>query len=283
MRFANTVPQQALFMMNSPFVVEQARALAGKVASSTLSPEQKIKSLYQLLFTRDPSQDEIQLGLSYINSETQSAPSLATSNAPAWQYGYGEYDPQSQHLKSFTALPSFTGGAYQGGKALPDPVLGWCLLTPQGGHAGNDVAHAVIRRWTAPRDGAVTLSGALAHASPSGDGVRGRIVSARSGELVSLIVQNKTAQTQLDNVEVQTGDTIDFIVDCRQSVTSDSFTWPVTIKLRTISNAAGGDNTQEWDSQKDFAAPQAKPAAPLSPWEKYAQILLETNEFIFVD
>jgi hypothetical protein len=283
MRFANTVPQQALFMMNSPFVVEQARALAGKVASGTLSPEQKIKALYQSLFTRDPSQDEIQLGLSYINSETQSAPSLAASPAPAWQYGYGEYDPQSQHLKSFTALPFFTGGAYQGGKALPDPALGWCLLTPQGGHAGSDAAHAVIRRWTAPRDGAVTLAGALAHASPSGDGVRGRIVSSRSGELVSLIVQNKTAQTQLDNVEVKTGDTIDFIVDCRQSVTSDSFTWPVSIKMRTISNVAGGDNTQEWDSQKDFAAPAARPAAPLSPWEKYAQILLETNEFVFVD
>jgi hypothetical protein len=283
MRFANTVPQQALFMMNSPFVVEQARALAGKVASSTLSPEQKIKGLYQSLFTRDPSRDEIQLGLTYINSETQSAPSLAASSAPAWQYGYGEYDPQSQHLKSFTALPFFTGGAYQGGKALPDPALGWSLLTPQGGHAGNDATHAVVRRWTAPRDGAVTLSGALAHASPSGDGVRGRIVSSRSGELVSLIVQNKTTQTQLDNVEVKTGDSIDFIVDCRQSVTSDSFTWPVTIKMRTVSNVAGGDSTQEWDSQKDFAAPQAKPAAPLTPWEKYAQILLETNEFVFVD
>src|SRR5207237_8187004 len=81
MRFANTVPQQALFMMNSPFVVEQARALAGKVASSTLSPEQKIKSLYQLLFTRAPSQDDIQLALSYIKSTTQSTPSRATPNA----------------------------------------------------------------------------------------------------------------------------------------------------------------------------------------------------------
>src|SRR5205814_2225156 len=56
MRFANTVPQQALFMMNSPFVVEQARALAGKVSSPSLSPEQKIRTLYQTLFTRDPSQ-----------------------------------------------------------------------------------------------------------------------------------------------------------------------------------------------------------------------------------
>src|SRR4029434_118724 len=29
-RFVTTVPQQALFMLNSPFVVEQARALVGK-------------------------------------------------------------------------------------------------------------------------------------------------------------------------------------------------------------------------------------------------------------
>jgi len=115
--------------------------------------------------------------------------------------------------------------------------------------------------------------------------VRGRIISSRAGELASLTVQNKSAQTQLDGIEVKAGDTLDFVVDCRQSVTSDSFSWPVVLKMRNIpQNAAGGDDVTEWNSQTDFAGPEAKPrGTPLTPWEKYAQVLLETNEFVFVD
>jgi hypothetical protein len=131
----------------------------------------------------------------------------------------------------------------------------------------------------------LTIGGTLAHGSANGDGVRGRIVSSRSGELASLTVQNKSAQTQLDGVDVKAGDTIDFVVDCRSSDTSDSFTWTVNLKMKNIPDSvAGGEDTLEWDSQKDFAGPDTRPrAAPLTPWEKYAQILLETNEFVFVD
>jgi hypothetical protein len=281
MRFANTVPQQALFMMNSPFIVEQSRALAAR--AKDLAPADRIRALYRDAFARNPSPDEITLGLQFINSEA--TPAVAASHGPAWQYGFGAYDESAQRLTTFTPLPHYTGAAWQGGKALPDAKLGYCLLTPQGGHAGNDLAHAVVRRWTAPRDGAISVSGTLAHASANGDGVRGRIVSSRIGELASLTVHNKSAQTQLETLDVKAGDTLDFIVDCRASVTSDSFTWPVVVKMKNLPEGiAGGEDTQEWNSVTDFAGPKTAPATtPLTPWEKYAQILLETNEFVFVD
>jgi len=282
MRFANTVPQQALFMMNSPFVVEQARALAAKAAEAS-QPQERVRAMYRSLFAREPSADELKLGLSFVDGEAQPLP-LAASSGPAWQYGYGEYDSSTQRLKSFTALPFFTGSSYQGSRKMPDRDLGYCLLTPQGGHAGNDAAHAVVRRWTAPRDGAITINGTLAHASANGDGVRGRIVSSRAGELVSLTVQNKSAQTQLDSVDVKAGDTLDFIVDCRKDVQFDSFTWPITLRMHKIPEGiAGGQDTVEWDTQRDFSGPVPKPSTPMTPWEKYAQVLLETNEFVFVD
>jgi hypothetical protein len=282
MRFANTVPQQALFMMNSPFIVEQSKALAKRVADVN-APAEKVRGLYRIAFARNPSDDEIAVGLAFINNETPSP--VAAAQSPVWQYGFGSYDESAQRMRSFTALPRFTGNAYQGGKSLPDARLGWCLITAQGGHAGNDPAHAVVRRWTAPRDGQVTVSGTLAHGSASGDGVRGRIVSSRAGELASLNVHNKSAQTQLDGIQVKAGDTLDFVVDCRQSVNSDSFSWPVVLKMRNIpEGAAGGDDATEWNSQNDFAGPETKPrGTPLTPWEKYAQVLLETNEFVFVD
>jgi hypothetical protein len=287
MRFANTVPQQALFMMNSPFVVEQARALSGRVAAGALSTEQKVRAMYRTVLAREPSADELKLGVAFVESEATVAPlaAAAAARGPAWQYGYGAYDEKAQRVKSFAALPHFAGAAYQGGKAVPDAKLGWAILNAAGGHAGNDANHAVVRRWTAPRDGAVSVAGTLAHGSASGDGVRGRIVSSRHGELASLTVHNKSAQTQLDAVDVKAGETIDFVVDCRASVTSDSFTWPVVVRMKNIPDAvAGGEDTQEWNSQGDFAGPETKPrAAPLTAWEKYAQVLLQTNEFVFVD
>src|SRR5207245_10377918 len=54
-RFSTTVPQQALFLMNSPFVVEQAKHLLERPeVKSLITPEQKIGQLYQLAFQRAP-------------------------------------------------------------------------------------------------------------------------------------------------------------------------------------------------------------------------------------
>ncbi len=56
----------------------------------------------------------------------------------------------TQRVTGFTALPHFTGSAWQGGAAWPDAKLGWVQLTATGGHPGNDRSHAAVRRWTAP-------------------------------------------------------------------------------------------------------------------------------------
>jgi hypothetical protein len=52
------VPQQALFALNSPFVIEQARALAARVELCGDSG-QRTRMLYQFIFARQPSAGEI--------------------------------------------------------------------------------------------------------------------------------------------------------------------------------------------------------------------------------
>ena len=94
---------------------------------------------------------------------------------PAWHYGYGEFSESEQRLTAFTPLPHFTGSAWQGSAALPDPSLGWVTINANGGHPG-DAAHSPIRRWIAPAAGRLTIEGQLSHPSESGDGVRGRVV-----------------------------------------------------------------------------------------------------------
>ncbi|MBO0800078.1 MAG: DUF1553 domain-containing protein, partial [Blastocatellia bacterium] len=55
-RYLTTVPQQALLMMNSPFVIEQAKALIGRPEiAGGKNPRQRIARIYRLLYGRSPS------------------------------------------------------------------------------------------------------------------------------------------------------------------------------------------------------------------------------------
>ncbi|HZP83295.1 MAG TPA: PSD1 and planctomycete cytochrome C domain-containing protein [Chthonomonadaceae bacterium] len=68
-RHHTTVPQQALFMMNSPFVVEQAQHLARRPDIQALPDEAaRIRAVYRLLFGRVPTKEETALGLAFLRS-----------------------------------------------------------------------------------------------------------------------------------------------------------------------------------------------------------------------
>jgi hypothetical protein len=136
----------------------------------------------------------------------------------------------------------------------------------------------VVRRWTAPRDGVLSIRGKLTHSSESGDGVRAHLIHNGTTELATWTAQKREIETILKDIIVKPGDTIDLVVDCRENVNSDSFTWPVTLRVSSSTPGKG-----EWRSRGEFAGPAAPPPPPLNAWEKYAQVLLLSNEFVFVD
>jgi hypothetical protein len=217
-------------------------------------------------------------------ADSQPPPEPPKPVVSPWQYGFGEYDEGAQRVKNFAPLPHFTGEAWQGGMDWPDATLGWVQLTAQGGHAGNDLQHAAIRRWIAPRDAVVSIGGTLQHEHKEGDGIRGRIISDRAGQLGSWTLHNDKAETKLESLEIRNGDTIDFVVDFNANLNSDDFKWSPVIKLKDQpAGAASGEYAGEWNAKKDFGGPPEQPPRPLSAWEKYAQVLLLSNEFMFVD
>jgi Protein of unknown function (DUF1553)/Protein of unknown function (DUF1549)/Planctomycete cytochrome C len=63
-RPVTTVPQQALFEMNAPFVHEQAKALAGRTADA--DPAKRVTKLYRTVLLRDPDPAEAQAGLAFV-------------------------------------------------------------------------------------------------------------------------------------------------------------------------------------------------------------------------
>ena len=287
-RYATTVPQQALFMLNSPFVVQQVRAVvaraeagAGASAGVGASEAERVRQLYRIVLQRDPTAEETREGLEFLRASAAEVPAITGASGPVWRYGFGGYDVATQRVAGFTALKHQGKTQFQAGAEFPDPKLGYVSLTAMGGHPGRDAQHAAIRRWTSPVDGFVSIAGTLKHSSENGDGVRGRIVSSRKGLLGEWGVKNKSADTAVAEVEVRTGDTLDFVTDPLASPDHDSFAWAPTLKV--VRGAVGAMRDERWSAAKDFVTTPAAPAQALPPWGKLAQVLLLSNEFAFVD
>jgi mono/diheme cytochrome c family protein len=66
-RFVTTVPQQALFLMNSPFVIEQAKHLAARPEVNGASPPERVEKLYRLLYGRAPDPRERAAALAFLD------------------------------------------------------------------------------------------------------------------------------------------------------------------------------------------------------------------------
>jgi hypothetical protein len=272
MRYVTTVPQQALFFLNSPFVAEQARAIASRpeiVGAPTAS--EKVRKLYRVILAREPDQAELAASLKFLSpGDEQAGNGSATS---PWQYGVAEFRPVSGTVESFTPFPVFVSDRWQGASVLPAPRFGKALIRAVGGEPGWQPDQAVVRRWISPISGKLSIEGTLQHGQPAvpyGDGVRGRIVSSRDGELASWSVNGSSAETKLTGIKVEKGDTISFVVDARLDPENDGFAWAPVIK----------SGEQTWNAKNDFAGPSPE---PLDVWARFAQVLLETNEFAFVD
>jgi hypothetical protein len=89
-RFYTTVPQQALFLMNSPFVITQAKNLVARPEFRAASTDsQRLHLLYQWAYQRDPSREETEWALQFIRTPApESAAAGKTNGHPsldAWQ------------------------------------------------------------------------------------------------------------------------------------------------------------------------------------------------------
>lgn len=221
-RTSSTVATQSLMLLNGSFILRQGRSLADRVAKEATSLDEKLIA---------------------------ALPKLPAPAAPVWQFGYGGFDSEKKTVQ-FTLLPHFTGSAWQGGPKLPDPKHNWAILHATGGHPGKSPGFHVVRRWVTPSAGVLSISGKLSHGSENGDGVRGRIVSSRSGLKGEWTVHNSGTDTNATSIAVEAGDTLDFITDGITAVTSDSFAWPVQITLKGKNRAAAN-----WASTSGFHGP----------------------------
>jgi len=81
-RYETIVPQQSLFLMNSPLVIEQAKSLVARADFKELATDEgRVKLLYELVYQRDPKPVEVQLGMSFVaqSPEFETVPLMASA------------------------------------------------------------------------------------------------------------------------------------------------------------------------------------------------------------
>lgn len=281
MRFQTTVPQQALFMLNSPFMADRARDFLGHPAIAAASgTEAKIRQMHELAYQRPPTSAELTLGKQFVAQPIVAEPE--PEPGAAWSYGTGEFDAATGRVKAWRALPKFVKDQWQWDDTLPGGNGQWTFLSARGGHPGGDAANAAIRRWTAPVGGVVRIEGTVEHTSDQGDGIRARIVSSRRGEVGSWVAKNGKQKAEVAELEVKAGDTVDFVVEPQANENSDGFSWAPTLTLIRDGPGVTAASTRRWEARREFSG-RRDFARPLTPWEQYAQVLLSANEFVFVD
>src|SRR5262249_31722566 len=64
-----TVPQQQLFVLNSPFFIGQAKALAARVQKDAPDDASRVRLAYQLAYGRPATEAEVALATRYLGAK----------------------------------------------------------------------------------------------------------------------------------------------------------------------------------------------------------------------
>ncbi|WP_425397778.1 PSD1 and planctomycete cytochrome C domain-containing protein [Aeoliella sp.] len=260
------VPQQALYLMNGGLAERVATALSNSTADAP-SDQQRVEQLYERILARKPSAGEIELARQFIARQMPE-----TLPPDEWSYGFGGIDAG---YVQFEPMPHFIENRWQAKDKFPaDDSFGYVSVSNSGGHPGRAPDLSSIRRWTAPREGTLVIEGRLHRPEQKGDGVDGLVVSSRQGIVGQWTIEHGQRATPVRLERVEPGEHIDFVVACRGNDAYDSYQWRATVTLETP-----GDR-QTWSTEQGFHGPQAE---PLDLWSQLAQVLLMSNEFLYVD
>jgi hypothetical protein len=85
-RYQTTVPQQTLYLLNNPFVHEQARSLLRRPEIAALTdPPDRIRALHRAIYARDAAAEEIRLGQSFLETTATTEGTGSSQALTAWE------------------------------------------------------------------------------------------------------------------------------------------------------------------------------------------------------
>ena len=182
-RSETTVPQQALFFLNHPFVARPGPgAWRKRTARSPSTDAERVAAAVSTgLPARRRRREQVARGAGVRRAAPQEPTPRSPPTVAAWQYGYGEFDEASKRVDDFHAAAALhrQGLARRPAVARREARLG----AAHGRRAATPATtceHAAVRRWTAPRDGDGRASTSTRRTTSRGGRRRPRLDRRRS-------------------------------------------------------------------------------------------------------
>ncbi len=279
-RYFTTVPQQALFLMNSPQMIVFSRGTADVVRRQTTHDSNSrslAKAMFMQVLGRLPAEHEWAAASAFLERPL-GQPDVDVDPRSLWTYGTANLEG-GEGITEFRPLAFYRDKRWQVAEQFPTkPPYGHAYLGKNGGHAPNDPKLAVVRRYTAPKNGTVTLRGQVSHSSDKGDGVISSIWIGKQRVFESRQFNRKQNHGPYETT-LQAGDTVDLVVSCAGNSSYDSFQWTATLQLTD----SDGQPT-ETETETHFSGPfEQGTQQPLDRLSQLAQTLILSNEFAFID
>lgn len=245
-RYETSVPQQTLFLLNSPFVLRHAEKLETQanalgqpdqagVETPARSLKERIEFVYRQVLKRSPSDEEQSMALEFLQNGIVEPDNPTPGD---WEYRIGPASIDENGNLVFSESEPFPhfgekAKAWRFGEEYPHPVGQYANLHPRGGHAPA-LDQAVLLRLNATQAGEFDLTGNFSVPGPSSDGV---LLFIRKNETETIAKLHIDAHGKLPisvpKLALKTGDKLDFLVHANQSTNSDSFYW--SLDLREVS------------------------------------------------
>ena len=122
-RHETTVPQQALFFMNNPLIIETARKLTLRPEFTQLTrTNERVTFLYNAILQRLPSLTEVKLATTYVNTTYELPAKEANKAAPATSAKPARSNPNQGPGLRFNETGPVGGARHEG------PLDAWARL-----------------------------------------------------------------------------------------------------------------------------------------------------------
>lgn len=276
-RVETTVPQQALWFLNGPLPVRQARRLAADPELAALEGRHaRIQWIYRRVLGRPATENELATVAQWIDA----AGPRHYEPPPGgyWEIGYRSADAGSEAMERF---PIFADGVWKTGADPATAPIRWLHAGRDGGHAG--AGHELILRWCATGPGEIRLAGTLERSQQGGAVLAWRIDGPDGGELAAEDFRpESTAESESPWVAVDAGDTMDLVLAAPHGDNCGGFRWDLHVLGRESEDQEPIELAR---LSQDFPTNSEPPPPPPTGdvWADLVQILWASNEFNHLD
>ncbi len=277
-RIETSVPQQALYFLNSPLALRQAAKLAADPKFRELSDDKaRLHWIYQRVYQREPSTGEIGDALAWIQKIdlTDYQPKLTG----VWEIRHA---PDTGGLPGEALpFPLFADGVWKTGQDPATAPIRWLHAGATGGHPG--AGHDLILRWRALGAGQVRMMGKIERTGKGGAALAWNFAKSSSTDFVNhTLPPDSNSNIDSEWTAVAAGDTVDFVLRAPDGDAVGSVGW----SLRMMGRESADEKPRELGALRDqFPVSNSPPPAVVAgdPWADLIQMLWASNEFNFIE